>query len=70
MVARFNFTKKNLMQPNEKTNDKANLQANQQPKKTWHEPVLANLDLNTGNTAFSMEAGFYNTSSSYIFSQQ
>jgi hypothetical protein len=54
------------MEPKEKTNDKLNLQANQQPKKTWQEPVLANLDLNSGNTAFSMEAGYYNTSSSYI----
>ena len=48
MVARFNFTKKYLMQPNEKTNDKANLQANQQPKKTWQEPELIVLDINTG----------------------
>ena len=36
------------MQPNEKANDKENLQANQQPKKTWHEPVLTNLNINGG----------------------
>ena len=36
------------MQSNERTNDKANLQANQQPKKTWQEPVLTNLELNSG----------------------
>ena len=36
------------MQPNEKTNDKASLQANQHPKKTWQEPVLTNLDINGG----------------------
>ena len=36
------------MQPNEKTNDKENLQANQQPKKTWQEPVLTNLEINGG----------------------
>jgi len=36
------------MQSNEKTNDKANLQANQQPKKTWQEPELIVLDINGG----------------------
>jgi hypothetical protein len=44
------------MQPNEKTNDKANLQANQQPKKTWQEPVLTNLELNSGNIFFKYES--------------
>jgi hypothetical protein len=39
------------MQPNEKTNDKASLQANQQPKKTWQEPELIVLDINTGQFA-------------------
>ena len=44
------------MQPNEKTNDKANLQANQQPKKTWQEPVLTNLELNGGKSPQDPEA--------------
>jgi FPC/CPF motif-containing protein YcgG len=50
------------MQPNEKTNDKVNLQAslqaNQQPKKTWQEPVLTNLELNGGNFFFGAETYF------------
>jgi hypothetical protein len=47
------------MQPNEKTNDKASLQANQQPKKTWQEPVLTNLELNGGQiiNTFEFENG-------------
>jgi hypothetical protein len=44
------------MQPNEKTDDKASLQANQQPKKTWQEPVLANLDINGGNVVKGYES--------------
>jgi len=47
------------MQPNEKTNDKASLQANQQPKKTWQEPVLTNLDLNNGGIPTTAEVGVY-----------
>ena len=43
------------MQPNEKANDKLNLQANQQPKKTWQEPVLTNLELNGGWSASDPE---------------
>jgi hypothetical protein len=43
------------MQPNEKTNDKANLQTNQQPKKTWHEPVLTNLNINGGQNRDTFE---------------
>ena len=39
------------MQSIEKTNDKANLQANQQPKKTWQEPELIVLDINGGTCA-------------------
>ena len=36
------------MHPNKKTNDKENLQANQQPKKTWQEPVMTTVNLNSG----------------------
>jgi len=43
------------MQPNEKTNDKASLQANQQPKKTWQEPELTNLELNGGQIKNTFE---------------
>ena len=43
------------MQPNEKTNDKANLQANQQPKKTWQEPVMTPLNLNSGKYKYLFE---------------
>jgi hypothetical protein len=43
------------MQPNKKTNDKASLQANEQPKKTWQEPVLTNLEINGGNEPYYSE---------------
>ena len=43
------------MQPNKKTNDKDSLQANQQPKKTWQEPVLTNLELNGGKAVGTYE---------------
>jgi len=43
------------MQSNEKTNDKANLQANQQPKKTWQEPVMTTLNLNSGKYKYFQE---------------
>ena len=43
------------MQPNEKTDDKENLQINQQPKKTWQEPELIVLDINVGNNSSSYE---------------
>ena len=46
------------MEPKEKTNDKENLQINQQPKKTWQEPVLTNLEINTGNYSYPFEATF------------
>jgi hypothetical protein len=55
LFARFSFKKKNLMQSNEKANDKENLQANQQPKKTWHEPVLTNLNINGGSVQLDKE---------------
>ena len=55
MFARFSFKKKNLMQSNEKANDKENLQANQQPKKTWQEPVLTNLNINGGQIQNTFE---------------
>jgi hypothetical protein len=43
------------MQPNEKTDDKENLQINQQPKKTWQEPVLTNLEINGGIDVYYFE---------------
>ena len=43
------------MEPKEKTNDKENLQINQQPKKTWQEPVLTNLEINGGFFAYTAE---------------
>jgi hypothetical protein len=48
------------MQPNEKTNDKENLQANQQPKKTWQEPVMTTLILKGGIYQYSYEYDLYN----------
>jgi len=39
-----------FMQSNEKTRGKFNLQANDQPKKIWQDPVLTKLDLNNGNS--------------------
>ena len=47
------------MQPNEKTNDKANLQANQQPKKTWEDPAMTKLVINTGGNINPSETGTY-----------
>ena len=47
------------MEPKEKTNDKENLQINQQPKKTWQEPVLTNLDINGGPSPFVHETTDY-----------
>jgi len=40
------------MQPNEKTNEKINqqlsTQPNEQPKKTWEDPAMTLLDINSG----------------------
>ena len=47
------------MQPNEKTRDKFNLQANDQPKKIWQDPVLTKLDLNNGSTPTPAENTSY-----------
>jgi hypothetical protein len=47
------------MEPKEKTNDKENLQINQQPKKTWQEPVLTNLELNGGNSSRTYENTYH-----------
>ena len=54
------------MQSNEKTNDKANLQANQQPKKTWEDPAMTKLVINTGDIPWSVETTvFYKSSHIY-----
>jgi hypothetical protein len=55
------------MEPKEKTNDKENLQINQQPKKTWQEPVLktwehpamTKLDINAGISPAPVEGTTY-----------
>ena len=47
------------MQPKEKTNDKENLQANQQPKKTWEDPAMTKLVVSGGliKNTFEFENG-------------
>jgi hypothetical protein len=56
------------MEPKEKTNDKENLQINQQPKKTWQEPVLTNLEINGGNILFFEESfSFYKDSNFFNY---
>ena len=48
------------MQPNEKTNEKINqqlsTQPNEQPKKTWEDPAMTRLDINSGIYRFWTEA--------------
>ena len=51
------------MQSNEKTNDKANLQANQQPKKTWEDPAMTKLVINTGVVPLPIETTIFYKSS-------
>jgi len=52
------------MQPNEKTNEKINQQLSTQPKKTWEDPAMTRLDINSGKykwpwetTSGSIQAG-------------
>ena len=55
------------MEPLEKTNDKENLQINQQAKKTWQElvlktwehPAMTKLDINVGTDPQVVEEGTY-----------
>jgi hypothetical protein len=45
------------MEPKEETNDKENLQINQQPKKTWEDPAMTKLDdVNGGNISYTFES--------------
>jgi len=47
------------MQPNEKTNEKINqqltTQPNEQPKKTWEDPAMILLDINSGRYKHPIE---------------
>jgi hypothetical protein len=49
------------MQPNEKTNEKINqqlsTQPNEQPKKTWEDPAMTLLDINSGRYQYPAESG-------------
>ena len=54
------------MEPKEKTNDNENLQANQQSKKTWQEPVLTNLEINGGFSPYYAESFFDYKDSNFI----
>ena len=54
------------MEPKEKTNDKENLQINQQPKKTWQEPVMTTLDLNNGRYKYFLEVSSWGPNGSLI----
>jgi len=51
------------MQPNEKTNEKINqqltTQPNEQPKKTWEDPAMTLLDINSGKVIYYYEIGNY-----------
>ena len=46
------------MQPNEKANEKINPQLSTQPKKTWEDPAMARLDINSGKYYFDQESSF------------
>jgi len=58
------------MQPNEKTNEKINqqlsTQPNEQPKKTWEDPAMTYLDINTGNVKLPFEDSNYSYKSSQL----
>ena len=51
------------MQPNEKTNEKINqqlsTQPNEQPKKTWEDPAMTLLDINSGRYKSPQEDDSY-----------
>ena len=55
------------MEPKEKTNDKENLQINQQPKKTWQEPVMTTLNLNNGNYIYWQEVSSFGPNGSLVY---
>jgi hypothetical protein len=55
------------MQPKEQTNEKANLQKanlqiNEQPKKTWEDPAMTKLDINSGKYPDPFEETYFSNS--------
>jgi hypothetical protein len=43
------------MQPNEKINQQLSTQPNEQPKKTWEDPEMTLLDINSGKYIYFAE---------------